>query len=341
MEKDLISIIIPVYNCEKYIEKCIKSVINQTYKNIEILCINDGSTDESLKVLKKLELEDKRIIVIDKINEGVSVARNTGLDTAKGKYISFIDSDDWIDENFIEILYKTLIKKQVDVVRCNNYITTDKNEKIYNLENSSNTYIDNKNISQILSNIINCKLNCYVMLLLIKKEKIVNVRFNNRIHMMEDTLFYIDMLNYIENMYIFDKPLYHYFQNIDGACRNKKHLERNIKEILMVNKLIKDKLENNNNFTSQLENMLNEYTLNWCLSNIMLMYKYKIDINSTNKAIAKLMKNEYAKNIYSNIKFENLKLHLKIPIKLLFNNNLILLKIYYKLILNLYKLKIS
>ena len=95
-KKELVSIVVPVYNCENYIERCIKSLLEQTYKNIEIILINDGSKDRSLDICKKYSNIDKRIVIIDKKNEGVSKARNTGIKKSNGKFISFVDADDLI-----------------------------------------------------------------------------------------------------------------------------------------------------------------------------------------------------------------------------------------------------
>lgn len=92
----LISVIVPVYNSAKYLRKCLKSLIYQTYSNLEIICVNDGSTDNSLDILNEFKSSDSRIIVIDKVNEGTAAARNVGMDNASGDYISFIDSDDWV-----------------------------------------------------------------------------------------------------------------------------------------------------------------------------------------------------------------------------------------------------
>lgn len=103
-----ISVIIPVYNTEKYVENCIRSIMNQTYDNLEIICINDGSTDNSLDVLRKLEKEDSRIIVIDKENEGQGLSRNRGIETATSEWLSFIDSDDFLELNAYELIVPNL-----------------------------------------------------------------------------------------------------------------------------------------------------------------------------------------------------------------------------------------
>jgi len=97
MKTPKITIIIPVYNTEKYVEKCIESIINQTYKNLEIIIVNDGSTDNSYNICKKYCEIDERIILLTQDNQGLSVARNNALDIATGKYVEFVDSDDWIE----------------------------------------------------------------------------------------------------------------------------------------------------------------------------------------------------------------------------------------------------
>ena len=113
--EELISIIVPVYNAEKYLNKCIKSIINQTYKKLEIILIDDGSTDNSGKIIDKWQKEDSRIIVIHKENEGFSEARNIGIIKSKGKYLSFIDNDDYIEVDFIESLYKSIIQNDSQI----------------------------------------------------------------------------------------------------------------------------------------------------------------------------------------------------------------------------------
>lgn len=110
-----ISIIIPVYNVEKYLRQCLDSLIGQTLKDIEIVCVNDGSKDNSLEILREYKNKDSRIVIIDQINQGVSVARNNALKIAKGEYIGFVDSDDWVDADFFEKLYYSAIKNDCDI----------------------------------------------------------------------------------------------------------------------------------------------------------------------------------------------------------------------------------
>ena len=141
-----VSIIVPVYNVDKYLEKCLDSLINQTLKDIEIICVDDGSTDNSLEILEKYSQKDNRIIIINQDNAGVSVARNSGMKIAKGQYIGFVDSDDWVDLDFYEKLYNSAIKNDADIavssiirwrkynkkyrVKCEDKVYTTLQEKI-------------------------------------------------------------------------------------------------------------------------------------------------------------------------------------------------------------------
>ncbi len=116
MKKIKISIIATFYNLEDYVRKCVNSLTQQTLKDIEIICVNDGSTDNTIKILQKLAEQDNRIKIIDKKNEGVSIARNTGIQAASGDYIMFVDGDDYLELNACEILYQKAIETNVDLI---------------------------------------------------------------------------------------------------------------------------------------------------------------------------------------------------------------------------------
>ena len=113
-----VSIIVPVYNVEKYLRECLESIINQTFQDIEIICVNDGSTDNSRKILTEYAQTDSRIKITDKENGGLSSARNAGLKIAQGEFISFIDSDDWVDKTMIEKLYNNIRALNTDISIC-------------------------------------------------------------------------------------------------------------------------------------------------------------------------------------------------------------------------------
>lgn len=125
----MISIIIPVYNVEKYIDKCMDSILCQSYQDFEIILVNDGSTDKSPAICDDYEKKDERIKVIHKENTGTSSARNVGLDVSTGKYITFIDSDDWIHKNYLETLLNLISENSADIAICEHIKVTDENIK--------------------------------------------------------------------------------------------------------------------------------------------------------------------------------------------------------------------
>lgn len=118
MENKKVSIIIPIYNSEKYLKQCLDSIINQTYKNLEILCVNDGSTDDSEKIINNYQIVDDRIILLNKLNGGQSSARNYAYQYVTGDYVMFIDSDDWIDSDMIEEMLSEALAENADSVMC-------------------------------------------------------------------------------------------------------------------------------------------------------------------------------------------------------------------------------
>ena len=155
---NLISIIVPIYNTEKYLVRCLDSLINQTYKNIEILCINDGSTDNSLNILNEYATKDKRIIVINQTNSGAATARNNGLDNATGQFLMFCDSDDYYEPDMCQKMINAILSYNVDLVMCDckylkdKQITTIRQSKelnYHNLKLIGYNKINNKTINMI------------------------------------------------------------------------------------------------------------------------------------------------------------------------------------------------
>lgn len=244
-----VSIIIPIYNSEDTLEKCLDSVIAQSYKDIEIICVNDGSADNSLKMLKKYAKNDSRIVIIDKKNEGVSRARNDGLKIATGKYITFVDADDYVEPNEIEEMYNAIVKNRVDVVRSNYSVHYKNSNKIDvgDLAGIANKTLKKDKIKEVfLSKVLDGSLPCFVYLIMIKKEILdEEILFREDIHMMEDVIFYIELINKIGSMYVLDKSLYNIYFNENGATNSSKNYERNIFNVVLVNKYIKEILYKN------------------------------------------------------------------------------------------------
>ncbi len=130
MENELISVVVPVYNVENYLKRCITSIINQTYKNLEIILVDDGSTDGSSEICDKFSLKESRIKVVHKNNGGLSDARNVGIEIATGKYITFIDSDDYVLKDYVEYLYNLIKKYNTKIAICSYSVFTDKGKII-------------------------------------------------------------------------------------------------------------------------------------------------------------------------------------------------------------------
>lgn len=133
----MISIIIPVYNVSKYLDKCLQSVVAQTYSNIQIILVNDGSTDNSGEICDKWRKKDNRIEVIHKKNGGLSNARNVGIERAQGKYLMFVDSDDIISNDLCELLYNLLLENDADLAICNTYHIFDSNNFTFEIANKA------------------------------------------------------------------------------------------------------------------------------------------------------------------------------------------------------------
>ena len=128
--KDLITVVVPVYKVEKYIDRCVNSIIDQTYKNLEIILVDDGSPDKCGKICDDYAKKDDRIVVIHKENGGLSDARNAGIHAANGKYITFIDSDDYIKNDYVEFLYNLIIENDVMISICSHTVIYDTGLKI-------------------------------------------------------------------------------------------------------------------------------------------------------------------------------------------------------------------
>ncbi|MDR1613956.1 MAG: glycosyltransferase [Campylobacteraceae bacterium] len=156
VKQPLISVIVPIYNVEIYLKKCLDSIISQTYKNLEIILIDDGSPDNCGKICDEYALKDKRIKVIHKKNGGLSDARNAGLDAAKGEYIAFVDSDDYITENIYEELVGIAQKETADIVMHTFYIIDNKGVKISQIEGADSLSIDEIRYLILMDKYSNC-----------------------------------------------------------------------------------------------------------------------------------------------------------------------------------------
>lgn len=274
----LVSIIVPVYNVEDNIERCIKSIINQSLSNIEIIIINDGSTDCSKNIIQRLSRLDTRIKFIDKKNTGVSDTRNIGIEKSRGKYIIFIDSDDYIDKYMVEKLYNDVENNKLDMSICK-YVCINKNfkkDEIWPINFQKNN-IKKEFISMIIGPknerefnqerwIMGSASRCiYSRFILIKH----NIRFNCNLSYAEDLIFNLNYLSVINNVGMIDESLYFYDITEDSLSKKyRSDLLESCKLMIDNIKLINEKNSIIDNFESRIAFLYFRYSIT-CIRNIM------------------------------------------------------------------------
>lgn len=221
--EDLISVIIPVYNVEVYLEKCIESVINQTYKKLEIILVDDGSNDNSGKICDEYAKKDARINVIHKENGGLSDARNKGIESANGKYIAFVDSDDFVDLRMYEKLYKILISNDADISMCRPYLFENYDE-IVELPIDAKDDIKVLNKEQFFSKMYeeDYLSNVVAWNKLYKRNLFENIRYPKG-KIIEDAHVLHHLIDKCGRIAITNQELYFYFQRKDSIMHNIKY----------------------------------------------------------------------------------------------------------------------
>ncbi len=238
--KPIISIVIPVYNVEKYLERCIKSILSQTFEKFELILINDGSKDRSGKICEAYAKKDIRIRVVHKKNEGVSVARNLGIDLSRGEYIGFVDSDDYIENDMYEVLYKLIEENNADLSACGHSTINDKEKKaIY-----SNEFIscDKKTALKLFAEMKIFRWSCWDKLY--KKSSLGEIRFPKISHG-EDTIF---LLNFFQNNNKFvgvENPKYNYIKINPNSVTSEKFSEKKLDLLIYFKELYAVMYKNN------------------------------------------------------------------------------------------------
>lgn len=215
----LISFIVPVYNTELYLEECLDSLLNQniSHDEYEIICVNDGSTDGSSEILKKYALEYDNIVVINKENGGVSLARNIGIDAAKGKYIWFFDSDDVLKSSSLSALKEIIAENTFDRIRVGMFIFSGDVSLYSNASKlKTNSRATDSNVTtSLLSRAFICEYNC---------------RFNIDLAYCEDTIFMFEFNSHNPSIYVLDKPIYLY-RNRENSAMTSFDVVANQKKI--------------------------------------------------------------------------------------------------------------
>lgn len=305
-----ISIIVPVYNVERYLEKCIYSIINQTYTNIEIILVNDGSIDNSLKICNKYKEYDSRIIVIDKPNGGLSDARNVGINRASGDYIMFVDSDDWIDLNIVEKLYNLVCENDACIAQCDFVDVYDDSEISLKSEHKNITMM---NSNEVLRNIYkeNGIKNIVVWNKIYKKELFDNIRFpKGKIH--EDEFITYKILDRCSKIVDTNEVMY-YYRKRPGSITNSNF---NIKKLDSID-AIKERVDYFDNKNYRELKLMAQNQLQFILRSFYLEV-YKTDIANKQiylNRILKDVKENYIRFIFN--KYIGLKSKIIITIMIL------------------------
>ena len=254
--EELVSVIVPIYNVENFLERCIDSIVNQTYKNIEVILVNDGSTDKSGEMCKSYEKKYKNIRVIHKKNEGVSKARNIGLKNANGKYILFVDGDDTLQLDMIQKLISIMKKNKAQIAQCA-YKTIYEDGKFMPKSNSEKLYIYSTK-DEILNNFFEKKITISVWNKIFEKSVIDNICFNENVSHYEDKLFVYYVLLKCNKFIDVNYLGYNYYKRKNSASYSTfKYSYLEIKDVdKMILKDVETKRFNRNIFELAQKNVL-------------------------------------------------------------------------------------
>lgn len=203
-----VSVIVPIYNVEKYLNQCIDSIIAQTYSSLQIILVDDGSTDLSASIVDEYAKADKRVVAMHKENGGVSTARNAGLDVATGDYVYFADSDDYLQPNIIEVLVGKMQSNAVDMVMCGYLQHEQKGSFKHN--NHSSEIINVEDVEQFREFMFSPNLNISALWNKLYKRELIDFRFNKDICWGEDQIFNYAYLAKVRKFYYTNELLYNY-----------------------------------------------------------------------------------------------------------------------------------
>lgn len=291
-----ISIIVPIYNAEKYLNECIESIVNQTYKNIEIILINDGSFDNSSKICDKWQKKDERIIVLNKENEGVAKTIAKGIQICTGDYITFSDSDDYVSNNFIEKMFDAVNISEADIAVCNYIKKTETKEEKSNEIKGNMLFISGDNISNCAQlymgwqgiYLVNSRSNK-----LIKRELLLNSLkdINYNVYMGEDLNLTFAAMARANRVALIPDCLF-YYRHVESSVSNtKRNHWPNYKELIKA--LVKINNENNLGLEKEIYNLFASSYINDCIEFVIN--------NKTPKEIRQFLKDDFLLDVIGQI----------------------------------------
>lgn len=226
---ELITIAVAVYNAENYLEKCLDSIINQTYQNLEIIVVNDGSTDNSLAILKQYAKQDNRIILIDKENGGLSSSRNAAIETMTGSYLMFVDCDDWVESTIVEFFLDKMLTYDLDLAACGGYDYVEGTMEKHLVQRTGDVFFDQKEAiidfytkQNFMFDAIQCKM--------YRRECIQDVEFALG-RATDDTLTTPIIIDRCTKLAYFDVPLYNYLIR-RGSMTRTAYNEHTVDKVL-------------------------------------------------------------------------------------------------------------
>ena len=309
----LISIIVPIYNREKFLDKCIASIINQTYKKLEIILVDDGSSDSSLEICKKYAATDERIKVISQENGGVSKARNKGLEVATGEYVQFVDSDDYIESNMCQTFIDCINNDPtIEYIICGLNYCTGEGSIDYTtilplpINNMEDFY---SNFFLLLNRFFRCPTNKFFKLSIIKQN---SISFLKGIHIAEDAIFNIDYLSKTSNVKVIEDCLYNVIEHNTSRLTtsfNEKEFEA---QYIFYNKLITYLINHNSFHNENKTTVLEQYIYNFidALKKIILIKNDNLKnlLNTYNKFINPKLLNNFEDNKMYTEKFKRCKM---------------------------------
>lgn len=220
---DLVSIIVPVYNCEQYIRKNVESLVRQSYRNIEIVFVDDGSTDQSAAILREYAQGDSRIKIIHQDNHGVSFARNTGLKAAEGSYITFADSDDYVNEGYVQLLLEGIRKADADISCCGFVLHRPDKEISFFEKEQAQAWDRTEALERLITGNL---LEPGVWAKMFRADVLRDVRFDTSIKYNEDFLFDMEAFHNSEKVAFVGGACYHYILHENSATTNAPVLKR-------------------------------------------------------------------------------------------------------------------
>lgn len=312
----MVSVIVPIYNAEKYLNKCVDSILCQTYSDLEVILIDDGSKDGTASICDEYIRKDGRVVVLHKQNGGVSSARNAGLEIARGEYVVFVDSDDWVHKEYIASLVVGL-NSGVDLAICAMKETTEREEVDVSVLNPQYAQLDRNECFREM--LYSTKIGGFLCNKLFKKELITRALKEN-IYYSEDFVFCAQYAENIKQAVFIDIPLYYYWQNASSVTSMHGVYNDKIFSLLEAEKLLREI------YVSNLPDAKDDITLNLLKVALNLRARYKY--NKCNNAEQYQAIEEVIKENYPNIRrSDKIRIREKVNIFMTKNFPVLLLKL--------------